>query len=204
MKTIAIYDTNPLIITGLKLLLTQHHYRVSFSTSRPEVFLKNLILKKTDAVIIDPQFMSEEHLNEINAIKMQLPDLKIVIYAGSESVYHFMTSYGMDYIAYLSKTECISKLIMLIENWTNERVIPCGSFNDEEVCNEKQNHMIQHLTPREMEVLRKIGAGKKNFQIAREMQLSEKTISSHKRKIMKKVNTPQTRLLIDFARNNGF
>ncbi|WP_455846452.1 response regulator transcription factor [Pantoea agglomerans] len=204
MKTIAIYDTNPLIITGLKLLLAQHHYRVSFSTSRPEVFLKNLKLKQPDAVIIDPQFMSEEHLNEINTIKMDLPDLKIVIYAGSESVYHFMTSYGMDYIAYLSKKECINKLILLLENWANERFNPCPNFTGGEICDENQQSMMKHLTPREMEVLRKIGAGKKNFQIAEEMQLSEKTISSHKRRIMKKVNAPQTRLLIDFARDNGF
>jgi len=55
-----------------------------------------------------------------------------------------------------------------------------------------------------MQVLREIGAGKTNKTIAGEMKLSNKTISTYKRNIMKKLNTRDVRDVVDFARHHGF
>lgn len=63
---------------------------------------------------------------------------------------------------------------------------------------------LKKLTDREMQVLREIGAGKTNKTIAGEMKLSNKTISTYKRNIMKKLNTRDVRDVVDFARHHGF
>jgi two-component system invasion response regulator UvrY len=55
------------------------------------------------------------------------------------------------------------------------------------------------LTNREYEVLRGIAAGKKLTEIAREMSLNTKTISTHKRRLMIKLNLATNAELARFA-----
>ncbi|MGA2723314.1 MAG: response regulator transcription factor [Bryobacteraceae bacterium] len=55
------------------------------------------------------------------------------------------------------------------------------------------------LSNREYEVLRGIAAGKKQTELARELSMSTKTVSTHKRRIMMKLNLASNAELIRFA-----
>jgi len=55
------------------------------------------------------------------------------------------------------------------------------------------------LSNREYEVLRGVAAGKKLAELARDLSLSTKTVSTHKRRIMKKLNLANNTELIRFA-----
>ena len=59
------------------------------------------------------------------------------------------------------------------------------------------------LSNREYEILRKIAASMKNIEIAEELFLSEKTVSTYKRRILDKMNMKTNAQLIEYAIRNG-
>jgi len=59
------------------------------------------------------------------------------------------------------------------------------------------------LTPREMEVLQRIVAGKSNKEIAAEMNLSANTVSVHRANIMDALGIHKTAELVVYAIRNG-
>jgi len=72
---------------------------------------------------------------------------------------------------------------------------------------EENNEMVVQqkiFTEREMEIIRYILKGRSNEQIADILFLSEKTVATHKRNIMKKAQVKKTSDLILFALDKGF
>ena len=55
------------------------------------------------------------------------------------------------------------------------------------------------LSPREFEVFERLAAGRTNHEIARELFLSEKTVSTHKTKLMSKLNLDNMADLVRYA-----
>lgn len=66
---------------------------------------------------------------------------------------------------------------------------------------EKQPH--EYLSKRESQVLLKLAAGRTINDIAEELALSAKTVSSHKAKLMQKLNVANRAQLIRYAMQNG-
>jgi two-component system response regulator NreC len=62
---------------------------------------------------------------------------------------------------------------------------------------------IDHLTPREVEVLRYIAQGYTNRQIAEEWTISVRTVESHRASIMAKLNLHSRADLVRYARERG-
>lgn len=63
---------------------------------------------------------------------------------------------------------------------------------------------VHGLTPRELEVLRLVAAGKTNKAIARELSLSEKTVDRHVSSILGKLNVPSRAAATAFAYEHEF
>jgi DNA-binding NarL/FixJ family response regulator len=61
----------------------------------------------------------------------------------------------------------------------------------------------ERLTDREMEVLRRVVAGERLSDIATELHLSVKTISTHKRRIQDKLGLPSTAALVRYGMEHG-
>ncbi|WP_375741592.1 response regulator [Pseudomonas boanensis] len=61
---------------------------------------------------------------------------------------------------------------------------------------------LDDLSDRELAVLRKLANGKNNKEIAEQLFISHKTVSTYKSRLMEKLNTRRLVDLIDFARQN--
>ena len=59
------------------------------------------------------------------------------------------------------------------------------------------------LSDRELDVLRRIVAGERPSDIAAQLHLSVKTISTHKRRIQDKLGLPSTAALVRYGMENG-
>lgn len=69
--------------------------------------------------------------------------------------------------------------------------------------NHKDDEPDDILTVREREVLQMLADGKKNFEIARTLYISEKTVETHRRKIMKKLAIDTIAQLTKYAIRHG-
>ncbi|MCW6034643.1 LuxR C-terminal-related transcriptional regulator [Pantoea sp. JK] len=205
-KRIVIYDDNPMIISGLKHLLTQQGFSAVGCTANPDELFRYVILLKPDFVIIDPSSLKEEYISRLCELKRLLNELNIIIYAGSESVYHILRGYQLDWMAYLSKSQPLEALYSILRkpNLNRPLLMDLQMVPPHDSVSAHALSSLRSLTGREMQVLREIGAGKTNKVIAKELCLSNKTISTHKRNIMEKFHTNDVRDVIDIARRHGF
>ena len=59
------------------------------------------------------------------------------------------------------------------------------------------------LSARELKILEMLSAGKRGFEIASELSLSEKTVSTHKANLLRKLNLHNSAELVVYAVNHG-
>ncbi|MEB5974922.1 response regulator transcription factor [Pantoea dispersa] len=203
---IVIYDTSPLVISGLSCFLSQEGFSIVGSTTNPDELFHKIILLRPDFIIIDPISMRDDCLSRLCKLNKILIDLNIIIYASSDSVYHILRAYPLKWIAYLSKRQPLDALckVLLQPEQRQPLLMDLEQAIPQDSVAAKNLSALRSLTGREMQVLRKIGAGKTNKMIADEMHLSNKTISTYKRNIMNKFRTNHMRDVVDIARRNGF
>ncbi|MBB3306710.1 MULTISPECIES: response regulator transcription factor [unclassified Enterobacter] len=206
MKKIVIYDNNPLVIAGLNYFLSQQGFNIIGSTTRPDELFRHVILLKPDFIILDPASLKEEYLSRLCDLKKMSNNLNIVIYAGSESVYHILRGYQLNWMAYLSKSQPLEALYSILHLPKHSRplLMDIQTVSPHDDVSVQALSSLRSLTGREMQVLREIGAGKTNKEIADELRLSNKTISTYKRNIMDKFHTNDVRDVVDIARRHGF
>lgn len=205
-KRIVIYDNNPLIVSGLSYFLSQQSFSVVGSTANPDELLRHIILLKPNFIIMDPFLMKDEYIFRLCELKRIFRELNIVIYAGSESVYHILRGYRLNWMAYVSKSQPLESLYTILRQpeQTRPLLIDLQQLSPHNSHSAQALSLLRSLTGREMQVLREIGAGKTNKVIADEMCLSNKTISTYKRNIMDKFRTTDVREIVDIARRHGF
>ena len=68
---------------------------------------------------------------------------------------------------------------------------------------EKQDTAEVHLTKREIEIIRKIAEEMSNQEIADELHISLRTVETHRRNIMQKLNVKSVVSLVKYAVQNN-
>jgi DNA-binding NarL/FixJ family response regulator len=69
--------------------------------------------------------------------------------------------------------------------------------------NQHDTDLYHKLSMREIEVLKLICNGKKNNEIAKELNINPKTVSTYKSRLMEKLNVTNLISLIDLGRQNN-
>lgn len=73
----------------------------------------------------------------------------------------------------------------------------------EEMAREQKRTRLDHLTPREVEVLERVAAGKTSREIAEEFGISPRTVETHRESLMRKVRARNAADLTRFAVEAG-
>jgi len=66
-----------------------------------------------------------------------------------------------------------------------------------------KQHLTKKISPAEMRVLKLVGQGLENTEIAEKLRLAERTITTHKSNIMKKLGLHSSAALVIFTTQNG-
>lgn len=199
-EKVMIYDPNPLIVAGLDMLLSEQAFQIVRATSDMDVFLRDLWFLKPDIVVLDPMPVGEKAITGIRLAQHVHNDLKIVILAGSEGTEHILRGYELKFNVCLNKSAAVQKILAAV-SYLSQR------SSTKESVEEFKPHDLKfffRLTSREIQVLSKLAIGKSNIAIAQELTLSNKTISTYKRSIMKKLKINTNKEIIEFTRRHGF
>lgn len=106
----------------------------------------------------------------------------------------------------LSRESAGAELVAAVEKVNGKGVYLSPALADRVVTRYTQptaNHPKRSLAPREREVLRRIAAGQCTKEIALAMGVSSKTIETHRRRIMQKLNRHSVAELTKYALANG-
>jgi len=206
---ILIVDDHQIIRDGLRALLEQQPgYRVVGEASNGREALELARREEADVCIMD---VSMPGLNGIDAtarLAAQQPDLKIIglsMHSDPPTVSRMLDAGAAGYVPKDSAFEEITQAVRSVMQ--NDYYLGAGLAS--EVVKHyrgrgRQSHTDQpRLTPREREVLQLIAEGRKTSKIAELLGVSVKTVESHRKNIMRKLDLHTVAQLTKYALREG-
>jgi DNA-binding NarL/FixJ family response regulator len=207
-KSVFVVDDHPIVRQGLVQLIEQEpdlkvcgeaadvkEARASLAKLTPDIVILDLSLRDSDGL---------ELVKDIRSKYQQLPVLVLSMH--DESIYaERLLSAGAN--GYIMKQAAADQLLVAVR-----RVLAGGIYVSERVGASmierfavsgrvQSANPIDRLSNREVQVLNLIGRGKTTREIAGNLNLSVKTVESHRQRIKKKLNLHTAPQLVQFAVN---
>jgi DNA-binding NarL/FixJ family response regulator len=168
--------------------------------------LRNLI---PDLVVLDismPNLRGIEAAREIRTLYPRTKVLILTMHKNKEYLYHAIAS-GAD--GYLLKEDSDEELLLAIESickggtYVTKKLTGAMAQDLSRAISGKDPLAANSLTPREREILKFIAKGKTNAEIAVTLNISIRTVETHRANIMKKLKLKKTAELVRYAVDHG-
>lgn len=207
MRTILLVDDHAVVRKGLKAILEEEYNDITVhEAGTGHDGLWHIRAHQPEAVVLDISLPDINGLEVLKRIRMEWPDLPVLalsIYCEDQYGVRMMRSGASGYLAKSSASEhlvhALKKVIggqKYISPELAERVVFSLMKSPEELS-------VECLSDREYQVFRMLVAGKTVTEIAAELHLSVKTISTHRHHILNKLELQNNADLVRYARVKG-
>ena len=190
MTNIIIIDDHPIVAQGISTILSQQGYKVLGVFSSSQEGFSSLLRLRPDVVIMDlcmPDHDGFEILKLLNSLNHRT---KIIILTTSGEYADITRCAKLGANGYVLKSQLLAELLLALK-----AVIAGGhyfpSLDIPDVQSQPASNLTGpvNLTEKEKFILKQLTVGKRNKEIAQELNLSQKTISTHKIRICKKLGS---------------
>lgn len=204
---VLIVDDHAVVHLGLKRLLALELENASFSSaSHPQEALDLAFRGGWDIVILDLELPGRGGLEVLGQIKSKCPKLPVIIYTMHSREHFAIRCLKAGASAFISKASDLEELLRAVQQAASGRryISPqlgetLAAYYAEDIASTP----IEHLSDREFQVFRMIARGMSTTDIANELSLSVKTISTYKTRTLSKLGVHNTSELIRFAIDRG-
>ncbi|MDX1278350.1 response regulator transcription factor [Oceanihabitans sediminis] len=204
MIKLLVVDHHPIIRKGLELLfIASPNIKVVGALDNGEAIFDFLNKNKVDIIIAEIDLPKLNGLTALRRLKKEHAEVKVIMFSAQPEEIYAINAIKAGASGYLSKTAnivTINEAILKVHNGgiylsndlaqrlaVGRRVSRTGNF-------------YKKLSTREIEVLKLISSGRKNKEIAIELDINEKTVSTYKARLMKKLNVSNIVDLINRAK----
>lgn len=195
--TVVLADDHHIILDGLQVVLSNdENIEVIGTVENGEEVIEFLEKNKTDLVVLDINMPKMDGITCARVIKKQFPDVKILILTmyPQKSFVDEIVKIGID--GCLLKNNTGKELITAIK-----RVMTGKSYFDHlKSFTSEQDEVFQFkLTKRELEIIKCIADGLSSIEMAEKLFISEHTVRTHRKNLLKKTGLSNTSQLIKYA-----
>jgi len=198
---IMIADDHKIVRDGLKRILSAHgDIEVAGEAANGDEALALVRANDYDVAMIDMSMPGLAGIDLIKRLKIEKPKLKLLVLSMHGEDQYAARALKAGASGYLNKDSAAELLVSAL------RKIAAGGVHNGEaaaaslVASERRPH--QELSDREFEVLRLLVEGQSPTAIADQLHLSVKTVSTHKTRILEKLNLKTTADLVRYAIEN--
>ncbi|HKL87161.1 MAG TPA: response regulator transcription factor [Treponemataceae bacterium] len=208
--SILVVDDHPIFAKGLSdLLESQAGYTILGTAKNCTEALEILQAKRPDLAIVDLTLGDEDGLTLIKEMKEIYADLKILVLSMHEERYYAERALRKGARGYIMKEEAISNIFEAIKTilagkiWLSvserERLFESMSTGDFLQKKEAGFATVNSLSTRQLQIFKMIGKGGGTAFIAEKLNLSPKTVDTHKEQIKLKLHCATAQELRQFA-----
>lgn len=205
---IMITDDHSMIREGLKSLLElDGDIEVIAEAENGEECLQKLLSVKPDVLLLDINMPKMNGLEVLKTLKDAKSKVKVLVLTVHNETEYLMKAVEIGINGYVlkdSESAELKKAIFTIydgENYIQPSLIP--ALNSKMIEKNEDEIKLESLTKRELQVLKELAVGKFNRDIAKEMEISERTVKNHISSIFKKLDvTDRTQAAVFAIRNN--
>ena len=208
MTRIVIADDHAVVRKGLRLILADaEELTVAGEAASADELLTLLRTRPVDAVILDVGLGDRDGIEVLKQIRAAFPRLPVLMMSMySEDVYA-IRALRSGASGYIEKSAAPELLLAAVR-----RIVAGGKWVSAAMT-ERLTAMIgsesvgslphERLSDREFEVFRLLGKGKSVTEIARALNLSVKTVSTHRMHILAKTGLETNAGIVDYVISNG-
>jgi DNA-binding NarL/FixJ family response regulator len=190
MIKVLITDDHPLFREGIKRMLSEtSDMVVADEASNGQEVLKIVEKNDFDVILLDISMPGRSGLDIIKQLKCDRPELHILILSMHSEEEYAERALKAGAAGYLVKKTTPDEVVTAIRKVSMGKKYVSSSLAERLACHVGQNFKkLPHetLSDREYEVMRMIASGKTLKEIAKELSLSRKTISTHRSHILEK------------------
>jgi DNA-binding NarL/FixJ family response regulator len=207
MLRILLADDHDIVRRGLKDLLEQHvGWQVCAEASNGREAVELALQHRPQVAVIDLSMPELNGLEATRRIRQALPDTEVLIFTMHESEELIREVLGAGARGYLLKSDAVRQLSPAVESLSQKTpyfagrvsaVVLDGFLKGGQVTLEGPT--AERLTSREREVVQLLAEGKSNKQIARLLDLSVKTVETHRTAAMRKLELNSLPDLVRYA-----
>lgn len=206
MISILIADDHAIVREGLKQILSGlPDFKVSAEASSGYETLQKLEEMPIDLVILDINLGDQNGLDVLKQIRPKWPSLPVLILTMHSEKQYATRMLKAGASGFLNKGSAAEELVNALRKIARGGKYITESLAEQLVMEMGQSTTVPHerLSDREFEIFRQIAQGKKNKEIADELCLSEKTVSTYQSRILEKMNLANRSAIIHYALENS-
>lgn len=206
MTTVFIVDDHPVIRLAIRMLLEHEGYEIVGETDNGVDAMQMVRECVPDLIILDisiPKLDGLEVLARFNAMNSTLKTLVLTAQSPTLFAMRCMQSGAAGYVC---KQEELSELVSAIKAvFASYNYFPSQALAPErhEDGDSSEIELFKSVNDRELMVLQLFAQGKTNKEIAKGMFLSNKTVSTYKKRLMQKLKANSLVDLIELAKRNS-
>lgn len=192
MIKVLIADNHPIVRMGIQQVLdTTSDIQVLDAVATTTDLFEKLEQLSPDVVILEMDIPEINGIATLRKLKQEFPDIRVLIYSGQSEDVYALSTIRAGAFGYLSKSAEIDYIISAIRKVSQGSMFITNELAQRLAFDEgtqKPRRFFRKLSTREVEVLKMLASGKRNKEVAQGLNLNEKTVSTYKARLMKKLN----------------
>lgn len=203
---VLIADDHAVLRKGLRQILSDEFPRTEFGeAASTQQTLDLLHKKKWDVLVLDINMPGRSGLEVLREARQHLPKMPVLVLSSTPEDQLGMRVLKAGAAGYLNKQTALEELVQAVR-----KVLAGGKYVSTKLAeklvaevgrSEKAPH--EQLSDREFQVMQMIAAGQSLKEIAAELSLSAKTISTFRGRVIEKLNVQNNVELAHYARTHG-
>ncbi|MBA1196110.1 response regulator transcription factor [Pseudomonas plecoglossicida] len=204
MQSVFIVDDHPVIRLAVRMLLENQGYKIVGESDNGVDAIQLIREARPNLVILDIAIPRLDGLEVLARLQSLALPMKVLVLTAQSPALFAIRCMHSGASGYVCKQEDLSELISAIKAvLAGYNYFPSQVLQVETESSRSELGLFRQVNDRELMVLQLFAQGRSNKEIASGMFLSNKTVSTYKKRLMQKLRVSTLVDLIDVAKRNA-
>lgn len=208
MIRLLVADDHPVVRSGIRSLLRDAaDMRVAAEAATASDVLRLVESREFDAILLDLSFPDGTGFDVLSALRERKSRVPVIIFTNAIEAASRCVDAGA--MAFVSKESGLDELRAAIQaaiggkRYIGPRAARYVDEPGDAAANDGEPLPHRRLSPRELEIMLGLVRGKRPKEIAVDLSISEKTVATHRARVLKKLAVEDNRQLLLYALKAG-
>ena len=203
MLRILVADDHEIVRKGVRDVIEAHHgWEVCGEAADGQQALEIALREKPDIAVLDVSLPVMNGISLTRRLKQECPKINVLLFTmhdDEETVSGGLAAGARGYILKSDSEQHLEAAISALGANRPYFSSPVSEMLLEAAVNDRKRSRLESFTIRELEIAQLIAEGNSNKQIARRLEISIKTVESHRAAVMRKAGVRTAAELVRFA-----
>ncbi|HEK1686376.1 TPA: response regulator transcription factor [Pseudomonas putida] len=204
MSSIFIVDDHPVIRLAIRMLLENQNYKIIGESDNGVEAMQMIRETQPDLVILDISIPKLDGLEVLARFQTMGLPLKVLVLTAQSPALFAIRCMHSGAAGFVCKQEDLGELLSAVKAvLSGYNYFPSQAIKPHQEISARDMDLFRQVNDRELMVLQLFAQGRSNKEIAKGMFLSNKTVSTYKKRLMQKLRVDTLVDLIEVAKRNA-